>query len=236
MSKFASVALLTALFAVAVLSQKQFRPWGEWSQKDALKILEDSPWGQTQTETDTSIFFSAPAESNRRMGGGSTNQEINLNFRIRFFTAKPIRQALVRIMEIQQKNLPSETSDRLTKFANLRSDQWVILTLNFDSTNERYSIEVMQALGRVTTELIKSQTYLERKDGKRAYLNQYVAPGKDGFGARFIFPRQFEGEPFLSPKSGEVRFHSELLVGAKSVTFDRRFKTADMVYNGELEY
>lgn len=237
MRKLASIALLTALFTIAVPAQKQLKPWIDWSQKDALKILEDSPWGQTQTETDKTVFFSSTiTESLRRMGGGSTAQEINLNFRIRFFTAKPIRQALVRMMEIQQKNLPKETIDRLNIFANSRSNDSVIVAVAFDSTIERYSVEVMQSLGRVTTQLAKNQTYLERKDGKRVYLSEYVAPGKDGFGARFIFPRQFEGQPFLSAKAGEVRFHSEFLVGSKSVELDRRFKTADMVYNGEFEY
>ena len=236
MSKLTIVALLTALFAVGVLAQEQLEPWVAWSRKDAQKILNDSPWAQTQTETDTSQTFFPASENSRRLGGGATNQEINLNFRIRFLTAKPIRQALARMMEIQQKNLSRDTIDRLNKFANLRANEWVIVVVAFDSTNERYSVPVMQALAGITTDLAKNQTFLERKDGKRVYLNEYVAPGKDGFGARFIFPRQFQGQPFLVAKTGEVRFHSEFSAGSKSFEFDRRFNTAAMVYNGELEY
>jgi hypothetical protein len=246
MSKLAIVALVTALFSVAVPAQKQPKPWGEWSQKDAQKILDDSPWGQTQTETDTSQMFYSPtndpnvsgrsSNDSSRLRQGATNQAVNLNFRVRFFSAKPIRQALVRLMEIKQKDLPKETIDRLNVFANLRSDEWIIVAVAFDSNDQRYSGPVMQAFGSVTTDLAKNDTYLERKDGKRLYLNEYVAPGKDGFGARFIFPRQVEGQPFLTADAGEVRFHSEFSAGSRSLKLDRRFKTAEMVYNGELEY
>ena len=71
---------------------------------------------------------------------------------------------------------------------------------------------------------------------KRIYLNEYVAPGKDGFGARFIFPRNFEGKPFLGADNGEVRFYSQFSVGSRALKLDRRFKLADMMYDGELEY
>lgn len=246
MSKLATLALATALFTVTVLAQKQTKPWGEWSQKDAQKILDDSPWGQTQIETDTSqMFFSPTSDPNRsrstsndssRLSQGATNQAVNLNFRIRFLTAKPIRQALVRLTELKQKDLPKDAIERLNAFASMRSDQWVIVAVAFDSTDQRYSGPVMQAFGSVTTDLVKNDTYLERKDGKRVYLNEYVAPGKDGLGARFIFPRLLDGQPFLTPEAGEVRFHSEFSAGSRSLKLDRRFKTANMVYNGELEY
>ncbi len=245
MSKLAIVTLVTALFAVAVLAQKQPKPWVEWSQKDAQKILDNSPWGQTQTETDTSqMFFSPTSDPTRgrssndssRLGQGATNQAVNVNFHIRFFTAKPIRQALVRLMVLNQKDLPKETVERLNIFANLRSDEWVIVAVTFDATDQRYSGPVMQAFGSVTTDLAKNDTYLERKDGKRIYLNEYVAPGKDGFGARFIFPRNFEGKPFLGADNGEVRFYSQFSVGSRALKLDRRFKLADMMYDGELEY
>jgi len=248
MSRLAIVTLVTALFAVGVLAQKQPKSWADWSQKDAQKILDNSPWGQTQTDTDTSqMFFSPTSDPNRtgsrntsndssRLSQGATNQAVTVNYRVRFFTAKPIRQALVRLMELNQKNLSKETIERLNIFANLRSDDWVIVAVAFDASDQRYAGPVMQAFGSATTDLAKNDTYLERKDGKRVYLNEYVAPGKDGFGARFIFPRQFEGKPFLSPDAGEVRFYSQFSVGSRSIKLDRPFKVAEMIYDGELEY
>jgi hypothetical protein len=246
MRKPAIIALLTALFAVGVLAQKQAKPWSEWSKKDAEKILNDSPWGRTQTETDTSqMFFSPTSDPNRsrstsndssRLNQGATNQAVNLNFRIRFFTARPIRQALVRLMELSQTNLPKETLEKLDQFANLHSDDLIIVAVGFDSTDQRYSGPVMQAFGSVTTDVLKNVTYLERKDGKRVFLNEYVPPGKDGFGARFIFERKVDGQPFLTADSGEIRFYSEYSAGSNKFKLNMRYKVADMIYDGQLEY
>jgi len=247
MRKLAVATVVMSLFTAGIMAQK-LKSWDQWSKKDAQKVLDDSPWGQTQTETDTSqMFYSPTSDPNRtgtrstsndssRQSQGATNQAVNTNYRIRFFTARPIRQAFVRLMELQQPNLPKEMIERLNAFANLQSNEYIILAVTFDATDQRYSGPVMQALGSATTDLAKNDTYLERKDGKRLFLSEYVAPGKDGFGARFIFPRLMDGKPFLNPDSGEVRFYSQFSVGSRGIKLDRRFKIADMIYDGQLEY
>jgi hypothetical protein len=243
MRRLVIAALLTSLCATVALTQKQPKSWNDWSQKEAQKILDDSPWGRTVTETDTSEMFFRPTNdtgtsrsssvSGQRSVQGATNEAVHVNFHIRFFTAKPIRQALVRLMMLQQPKLPKETIERLNQFADLHSDQYIIVTVSFDSNDQRYSGPVMQAFGSATTDTLKNDTYLERKDGKKIFLSEYVPPGKDGFGARFIFPRQLDGQPFLTAQSGEVRFFSEFPSGGE---INRRFNVADMMYDGKLEF
>jgi hypothetical protein len=233
---------LLALTVVASTAQKHDKPWQEWSKKDAEKILNDSPWGQTQTETDVSEMFYTPTTqagrgtSTSRQTQGATNQPVNVNFRIRFFTAQPIRQAFARLMILNQPNLDKQTIERLTTFTNLRSDQWIIVAVGYDATDQRFSGPVMQAFGSATTETLKNDSYLERKDGTKNFLNEYVPPGKDGFGARFIFPRKVDGQPFLTVDSGEVRFISEYSTSTNKLKLNMRFKLADMMANGQLEY
>ncbi len=246
MRKLVIAALLTALLTSVVLGQKQLKPWGDWSKKDAEKMLNDSPWGQTQAETDTSNMFFVPGagtgpdvgantESNR-LRQGATNQAVNVNFRIRFFTAKPIRQAFARLIELNQANLTKELAAQLTAWSDAHSDDWIIVAVTFDSTDRRYSGPVMQAFGSATSDAVKNNTYLERKDGKRVFLTEYQAPGSDGAGAKFVFARVLDGKPFLTANSGEVRFHSEFATGSTNVKLDRRYTVADMVYDGKLEY
>jgi hypothetical protein len=79
---------------------------------------------------------------------------------------------------------------------------------------------------------LKNETYLER-DGKRNFLHEYVPPGKDGFGARFIFLRNVDQQPFINGNSGTVRFLTKYPNG---LTVDRKFKLDDMIYAGQLEY
>jgi hypothetical protein len=245
-----SIAVLTMVLFMcgAASAQKPLKPWGEWTQKEAQKILDDSAWGRTQTETDTSqMFYSPTSDPNRtgvhttsndssRQAQGATNQAVPLNFRIRFFTAKPIRQAFARQIALKQATLTKELTATLTAWSDAHSDDWIIVAVAYDSTDQRYSGPVMQAFGSATAETIKNSTYLERKDGKRVFASDYQAPGPDGAGAKFVFARTLNGQPFLNAESGEVRFYSEFQTAKPPFKLDMRFKVADMMFDGKLEY
>lgn len=134
-------------------------------------------------------------------------------------------------MELKQKPEP-DMVERMHTFANVKSSDSIILTLNFETTDQRYGGVAMQAMSSAITATMKNETYLER-DGKRHFLHEYVPPGSDGFGARFIFLRNVDNEPFINSNSGEVRFVTKYSNGIK---VDRRFKVGDMIYEGQLEY
>jgi hypothetical protein len=243
-------ALALALTLITATAQEKGKAWSEWSKKDAEKMLNDSPWAQTQTDTDTSQMFFSPTNDPRisgrttsttgsRIEEGATNQAVNVKFHVRFFSARPIRQALVRLMELQQK--PSaEQAAKLTNFAEMQSPDSVIVTVAFESNDQRFLGGAMQAFNSATTGTLKNAAYLERNDGKRLFLEEYVPPGKDGFGARFIFLRELDGQPFVTPDTKEIRFYAEFpkakSADANGMKIDRRFKTADMMYQGQVEY
>src|SRR5262245_21895208 len=110
-----ALSLLFIAFAVAtdVGAQKDEKSWKQWSQKDAEKILSSSPWAQMQVDTDTSeMFFSPTSDPNisrstgndqSRMESGATNQSTNVKFGVRFFSARPVRRAFVRMIQLRQK-------------------------------------------------------------------------------------------------------------------------------------
>ena len=92
-------------------------------------MLSNSPWAQIQKDTDTSECFSdrprIRATGNRtpnvnsRLEQGATNQATNLNYGIRFFSARPIRQAFIRSIQLQQKKLEPEVLERMKNFAEV---------------------------------------------------------------------------------------------------------------------
>ena len=45
---------LTLAYPFAISAQWNKKPYTEWTEKEATKLLNDSPWGQTQSLTDTS--------------------------------------------------------------------------------------------------------------------------------------------------------------------------------------
>ena len=111
MRKFAILLCCLSTLIGVGSAQKKFKPWTEWSEKDCKKILEDSPWSQTQTETDTSEMFFSPTtqsgagSSPARNERGALNQATNINYRIRFLSAKPVRQALAKAIAAKQPEL-----------------------------------------------------------------------------------------------------------------------------------
>ena len=240
------VALSAVVAAVSVTAQKKDeKSWTKWSKKEAEKILSDSPWAKVQTDTDTSEMMYSPTHTPGtgsrtqsasvnidRASVGATNQPVNVKFHVRFFSARPIRQALARMMEISQKP-PADVVAKLHQFAELKSTNSIIVTVTFDSPDQRYTGVVMQSFNSAATGTLKNSTYLQRADGKQLFLEEYVPPGKDGFGARFIFLRGPDGQPFIKDNTGEIRFYAKYSNGIK---IDRRFKLADMMYEGELEY
>ena len=230
--------LLSTSIIIPVTAQKDPKPWTKWSEKEAEKILSNSPWAKTQTDTDTSeMFYSPTAKGGRGENGerrtveGAVNTQVPIKFFVRFFSARPIRSALARLMELKQK--PDQSViDKLHAFAELKSGESIILTVSFETSDQRYGGIVMQTMNSAATGTLKNETYLER-DGKRVFLEEYVPPGRDGFGARFIFLRNIDGQPFINATTKDVRF---LVKYSNGLKVERVFKVGDMIYNGELEY
>ena len=242
MIRTAFAFIIAAMLAISIVAQKQYKPSSEWTEKDAQKILNDSPWGRTQVETDTSEMFFNPT-ANPAVGStstsadrgerGATNQATSVNYHIRFLSARPIREALARAIEQAQKTPDPQLSSQLKSFVERDFADYIVVTVSFDTKDPRFANAPKEAFVGATAAILKTNTYLDRNDGKRLFLSDYRPPSSDGLGAKFIFPRSLDGKPFLSSDFSQVRFYSEV---SRNVKLDMRFKVSDMVYNGVLEY
>jgi hypothetical protein len=242
--KAKTVAVLVLLVLVGTAIAQKDKKWTEWNKKEAQKMLEDSPWAKKQTETDASQQMFTPTSAPGIQGAGTTsndasraaqgatNQAVNVDYFARFFSARPIREALIRLMELNQSGFPPETVVQMHNWAEAKAQGSIIITVTFAGNDQRYTNPVMQAFSSATTATIQKNTYLQRTDGKQLFLQEYVPPGKDGFGARFIFLRMPEEKLFIDASMKEIRFFTQFGL----VKVDRRFKVADMMYQGELEY
>lgn len=264
MRKLTLMTMLLVLANLKVFAQET-KPWTEWSRVEVEKILNDSPWGQTQVSKQTSSSSSSalPSRSTSTTATGSmgpagtigspndndgsvmksvlmggtprlpstttSSTSVSYTYRIRFLSAKPIREAFAAML--LNKRADSNSADRqqaaeslktqLQKFLEGGSGDFIVV-----------SVESLQMPADLSPHA-RENTYLQRGDGKRVLLVNYRAAGADGLGAQFLFPRSLEGQPFLSLDSGEVRFCSELEPNLK---INRRFKVSEMVYQGKLEY
>jgi hypothetical protein len=154
-------------------------------------------------------------------------------YHVAFLTAKPVRAAFIRLIELQHPETPADKVAERRTFIDRDFGDYVVVTIVLDGTNKAGRVSAMQEISAADAESLKTTTYLERKDGKRVALMDYRAPAQDGMGAKFIFPRKLDGQPFLDANSGELRVNIQV---GKTVKVNRRFKVAEMMYDGKLEY
>jgi hypothetical protein len=225
---------------IAVPGQWDKKQYTEWSEKEAMKLLNDSPWCQTQTFTDSSRASSTSGSGTSRTT--VISDIVNVHFRIRFLSAKPVRQAISRFMEIQQKDkMTEQLAARLKGFATGDFPDYIVVTVTVEADKtSNMEREANALLNKLSTSLLKNNTYLLTDGGQRIFLQEYRPPRPDGLGANFIFPRLVNGEPLLGPNSKEVLFHTELNTGStgqsRDFTLNMRYKVKNMTFNGKLEY
>ena len=234
----AGVPLLVFLSSLSASAQWDKKPHAEWTEKDAIKVLNDSPWGRTQTFDSPMEQYRGPVTGRQGQNPTQTNlppSALHLNFRVRFLSSKPIRQALTRIMELKAKGaVKDEVAEQLKQFSSGEFLELIVIAVAVDASDAGANVQQANALLlQGGTAKFKNNTFLEIKGGKRIFIQEYQPPRPDGFGARFIFQRIVDEKPFITPESEEIHFVAPL---SDVYRLDRRFKTKEMMYEGKLEY
>lgn len=233
----ALLILFGLVLTIGALAAQKGKPWTDWNKKDVEKILNDSAWAQTQTETDTSEPTWSTG-SRPITGVGAVNQNTSWNFRVRLLSAKPVRQAYLRILELGSPKVSDDVIQQARAFVDSKFEQTIVIAVNYDGNDNRFTNSVFQAFGSAITNTLRNNTYLDIKGGKRVFLQEYKAPN-GFFGAQFIFPRIQDDKPVIDAKSGEMRFYAEfpqLSGNNPQVIINRRFKVSDFMYDGVLEF
>ena len=106
-----------------------------------------------------------------------------------------------------------------TKFKRalaLDVSQRVIVALEFSTNDPQVSRNVMDFLHTATRDSFKQTAYLVSQRLGRVDLAEYYLPSADGTGAKFIFPRVFNGQPVVSPDDKDVRVDINIPIAAFS--------------------
>src|SRR5215472_2613433 len=81
--RFAAIAVMFAMIAVAAGQRNS--SWMELPKKDAERLLANSPWSQTQVDTDASEMFYSPTRAGTSsigqspVGRGTTSDQQSFN-------------------------------------------------------------------------------------------------------------------------------------------------------------
>lgn len=239
-----SACLVVLMFACLALAQKE-KPWTEWTKKDVEKTLNDSAWGQTQTEGGSGASQStsgavtqvaAPRASDRELSrqgeSGEGKPVAYVKYYVRFLSAKPVRAAFARLVLLAKAEPDQALTTQLQGFIDRDFSDYIVVSVGVEVGDQKMAGPIMHAFSAANSEALQKTVYLERKDGKKLFLMDYRPPVEDGMGAKFIFKRAVDGQPFLS-ENDSVRFVAQL---NERMKLDTRYKLSNMLYDGKLEY
>ena len=200
------------------------------SQSKAVEILNSSPWARHETFT-------------RVIGGVgsgvSGEKEIFDTFYVRFLSARPIREAFVRIQQLlygYDRMSPEEKGlfDR-SILAGLQLDveRWIVVAVSFRSNDPNEESAARRFFEKETTETLRHKAFLSTDEVSQVPIAAYFPPREEVVGAKFVFPRTLDGVPVLSRAAKKISF--ELLdVPGATPQLRASFTVKDMVVNGEL--
>lgn len=212
------------------------KPFTQWSEQEAMKILSESPWARTQTvmagvlggqqQSNSSRVKDIPRVQSAGTNSGASLPQTGVSFGagdsvplfVRWHSSARIRQALGRLGQLQQ-NVPEA---EVRKFAEAPIEDYQIAVTG----------PMLDAFNQLSLASFQEKTFLTAKKNKskKIALKKYEAPKdrQDGV-AMFSFSRLIDGKPAFTPEDDEVEFGAQ---GSK-ISLKASFKIAKMMSDGK---
>jgi hypothetical protein len=181
------------------------------------------------------------SESNTA-GLGGARAPVDFTFTLRLRSSLPIREALVRLKQIDAKYDQMSEKDRAAFDAKSKglldcpacTDNYV-LALSSRSKEEPGADAVYTLFAAAKIDDIKRYITIANEHGEQRALVHFVPPRVPGDEATFFFPRlDQKGAPLFSPNSRELLFN----ITNNEVNMITNFKVdlSKLVINGKLEF
>ncbi len=220
------------------------KPFTKWNRGQVAQLFNNSPWarsrdyrGQTTGEHGSFTQGVTGTAGNATLGVNT----VTYSFTARLFSSEPIREAYVRMLQIlnhydtmpaaQQRIFDAKVDGLL--HADVSKE--VVVTLFYGTNDPQSERNLRQWFATQTADTLRQNAYLYTSSAGQVQLVKYFpAQGSGGLGARFIYPRLFNGKPILQPGDSRMRF--QLYVPQVGQTIYLDFKPSEMMYKGQLSY
>lgn len=198
------------------------KPFQKWSKDEATKLLTDSPWVRTY-QSQAGIVAASKAQIGREQadqrlyrdtyGGSASRTMAPVPVVMRLHSGLPIRQAIVRLRQIQagydkmdetQRTEFDKTTAGMLNCVICQKFYVITMTRFLDSTRQSVEEGVFQ---RMQLEQLKGNMWLVNEKGERRELVQFNPPKTVSDMAVLYFARlDDKGKPFLTPDSKKFEF------------------------------
>ncbi len=234
--------------------QKSYK---EWSRDEATKVTTDSGWA-SQYQSEEGLVAAQQEQTARSAGdnnrgtyrGNQGRVDYPVPVAIRLHSALPVRQALVRLQQLDANydkmnaEDKQEFDEQKVKFleCGICKDYYVVTLSKWKDTSTSVSEGIFQSL---TISELKGKIFLVNDKDQKLELTQFTPPKNATDAALFFFKRTNEkGEPFFTAADKQIRFMFANELRTNSVNADGKlipksfdFKVARMLSsNGELQF
>ena len=220
-----SIGLVIGMFTLLSIGfatqQQAGKPFTQWSRSEAEAILNNPPWAirnevrirfdkerQVAAGSYSGVSSAAAAQAQTEV---TSQVPVDFIFTLRLRSALPVRQALVRLRQLESDR---KMSDRERASYDARTKGLLecpacvnnyVITLSSKSTNSPGADAVYTLFkgGRLAD--LQRYVYLANERGERRQLIHFVPPKASGDEATFYFPRLDDrGAPLLTPENKQL--------------------------------
>ncbi len=246
-----TVALFAFLATGFAQGEWARKPFTQWTKGEAEAVLNNSPWAvhqelrvkfdkesQTAAGAYSGVSSAAAAQSRTEV---TSQIPIDFVFTLRLRSALPIREALVRLRQLQdvsklnQKDLEAYSAQTKGLLDCPACANNYVVTLSSKSTNSPGADAVYTLFKGAQLADIQRYVYIANETGQRRQLVHFVPPRAPGEEAVFFFPRLDErGIPLLTADNRQLLIN----FANNEVNSIGNFKVdlATLVLNGKIEF
>jgi hypothetical protein len=201
---FLLAGLTISLWAADAWETKKYT---EWTAKEALQVLERSPWANGEL---------AMAAVSSQMGPSAGNSAIP--YTVAWYSATPVRLAHARLASLNNR----AKDEQIQQFLQPVGDFCYITVRG----------ETRQTLMRAKKEDVLKRTYLQVRGKEKVFATDFTPPNnKTGF-AIFQFRRTVNNAPLFTENDTDVEFSTEVA----RITLRSHFTPKKMVFENKLTF
>ena len=244
-------ALVSCAGAIAAQASWNNKPYTQWSKPEAEAILNNPPWAirnEVRIRFDKETQVAAGSYSGVSSGAASQSQTevtsqapVDFIFTLRLRSALPVRQALVRLRQLESDRKMSD-QERASFDARTKgllecpacANNYVI-SLSSKSTNTPGADAVYTLFkgGRLAD--LQRYVYIANERGERRQLIYFVPPKAPGDEATFYFLRLDDhGAPLLGPENRQLVIN--LTDNQINPITNFKVDVSSLMLNGKVEF
>lgn len=254
----AIVALAAVVFVVRADDFWEKKPWTEWSKGDTEKLLHDSPWAKkwklemnntaghlpsvTGSVGSVASAGGAGAGAAQDTMGGESN---SITYYIQLRSSMPVREAVVRQKQIQQKYDKMNEADKKKFDSQMEqtlkgSEDAIEVHLTFETGNQRFAQALTKYWGSLPEGAVPEGVYLVVDGGSPVAPLTYAPPPPKGATTEFdlTFPRMMNNQPVIgaSAKSIKLMFPHPAIGEYPAQTATVEYKMDRMLWEGKPSF